>query len=116
MVEKDLEELKNWKPSKYVSACCDSIYGSRWAGDFNRCECGKSAVDDTPYYSRYIGIPPKCVWDGMPRVGKVYYDPWYNKIFIGKYEGSDYLVEVDKFYCRAVWNKLDDYVIELGDL
>jgi hypothetical protein len=110
------DDPKDWKPKKYISACCDSIYGSRWAGDFNRCECGKSAVDDTPWYGRAIGMMPKCVWDGLPRVGKVYYDPKCDEIFVGKYEGSVYMIEVDKIHQRIVSYKLEDQVIELGDL
>jgi hypothetical protein len=108
---------KDWKPKKYISACCGSIYGSRWAGDFNTCKCGQSSVDDTPYYGRVIGLFPKCEWDGFPRKGKVYYDPKYDEVFIGigTIESWDF-ISIGENREKIVIEPLEDQVIELGDL
>lgn len=34
---------------------CNTIFYSRYEGEFRTCACGNSFVDQTPYYGRYAG-------------------------------------------------------------
>lgn len=46
--------LASWQKPVRCKKCKDEIY-SRWDGEFVRCKCGAIAVDQTPYYARWIG-------------------------------------------------------------
>ena len=47
--------MKKWIGNKYLAKCCDDVLQSKYSGHFVRCKCGKVAIDQTPYYCRYIG-------------------------------------------------------------
>lgn len=47
-------EKKKWNPPRYLTICCDDIIWSRIPGEFRRCECGKTYVDQTPNGEAYI--------------------------------------------------------------
>lgn len=49
-------ELKPWQSPSKCKLCSDVIY-SRSEGEYRSCKCGAIAVDQTPYYTRYIGEP-----------------------------------------------------------
>jgi hypothetical protein len=49
---------KKWKGSRYLAKCCDTVIQSQYSGHFVRCKCGKCAIDETPYYGRFIGDAP----------------------------------------------------------
>lgn len=36
---------------------CGDVIASRYYGEYVTCKCGAISVDQTPYYSRYIGEP-----------------------------------------------------------
>ena len=54
-----------FNPTKYEVPCCKDIIWSRYPGEYRKCECGQSAVDETEHYCRFIGNLPK-------GVGKLY--------------------------------------------
>lgn len=47
-------ELQEWQHQIRCRKCKDIIY-SKFSGQFVQCSCGAIAVDQTPYYSRWIG-------------------------------------------------------------
>lgn len=48
--------MSKWQPSiKVQCKLCDDIIWSRYEGEFRTCKCGAISVDQTPYYTRYIG-------------------------------------------------------------
>lgn len=50
--------LKNiWNPPKYKCRKCEDIIWSKYPGEFVMCKCEAIAVDQTEYYSRYMGNP-----------------------------------------------------------
>lgn len=53
-MSKKPEELQEWQEKFYCPDCKEEIW-SHWAGQMKWCKCGASAVDQTPYSSRYIG-------------------------------------------------------------
>jgi hypothetical protein len=44
-----------WNPTKYKVECCGDVIWSRFPGEFRKCACGFSAVDQTEYYARFNG-------------------------------------------------------------
>lgn len=44
----------NWQQKVRCAQCNDIIY-SKTEGAFTTCSCGAIAIDQTRYYSRYIG-------------------------------------------------------------
>jgi len=56
--EEELKRLKaegKWPPKPSTVRCCGDTIVSSYPGEFVACKCGKSFVDQTPYYSRYGG-------------------------------------------------------------
>jgi hypothetical protein len=47
--------MKKWVGNKYLAKCCNDTLQSKYPGHFVSCKCGKVAIDQTPYYCRYIG-------------------------------------------------------------
>lgn len=45
---------EKWQHDVQCAKCNDIIW-SRYDGEFRSCKCGAIAVDQTPYYARYIG-------------------------------------------------------------
>ncbi len=43
-----------WQVDVECALCHDVIY-SRYDGEYRKCKCGAIAVDQTPFYARYIG-------------------------------------------------------------
>jgi len=43
-------------PKAVYAPCCKDWIWSTWSGHFQSCQCGESAVDQTGYYSRLIGV------------------------------------------------------------
>lgn len=44
-----------WNPRKFKVSCCGYVIYSRFPGEFRKCFCGNSAIDQTEYYSRFMG-------------------------------------------------------------
>ena len=61
--------IANWNPEIECNKCGDKIH-SRYSGEFVTCKCGAISVDQTHYYSRYIGSPEdfKHITDEQDRV------------------------------------------------
>lgn len=49
-------------PKVTCSKCEDTIY-SKYPGEFVTCKCGSISVDQTPYYSRYLGNREDMLFD-----------------------------------------------------
>lgn len=47
--------MEEFNPTLCQCTECETILQSKWEGQFVRCECGKSFVDQTRYCSRYGG-------------------------------------------------------------
>lgn len=47
---------EDWQADVECNKCGDVIY-SKYDGEFTTCKCGAISVDQTPYYTRYIGDP-----------------------------------------------------------
>lgn len=47
--------MSNFNPVKCQCTICESVIVSSYPGEFVRCECGKSFVDQTIHYGRYGG-------------------------------------------------------------
>ena len=45
----------NFNPVPVQCRKCKDIIWSKYEGEFVTCECGTISVDQTKYYSRYIG-------------------------------------------------------------
>ena len=61
------QHLKVWQKEWQCTECHDIIY-SRYSGEFVSCTCGKIAIDQTEWYSRFIG-EPECFKE-VPYEGK----------------------------------------------
>lgn len=48
---------KEFKSSRYFCSCCGDIIKSSFNGEFVRCRCGKSFVDETYVQIRTGGTP-----------------------------------------------------------
>jgi len=48
--------IDSWNPDVECNKCGDKIH-SKYSGEFVTCKCGAISVDQTRYYSRYIGDP-----------------------------------------------------------
>lgn len=46
--------MEKWQV-KYRCVRCKDVIFSRYDGEFVSCKCGSISVDQTPYYSRWIG-------------------------------------------------------------
>lgn len=46
-----------FKPKPIQCRKCKDIIWSKYEGEFVTCSCGAISVDQTKYYSRYIGDP-----------------------------------------------------------
>lgn len=44
-----------WNPSLFETECCWDLIYSRYQGEFCRCKCGKTFIDETQYISRHSG-------------------------------------------------------------
>ncbi len=47
--------MKRFEGHKFICVYCESIVQSKYPGQFIRCKCGKSFVDETHYYCRSGG-------------------------------------------------------------
>ncbi len=47
--------MKRFEGHKFICVYCESIVQSKYHGQFVRCKCGKSFVDETHYYCRSGG-------------------------------------------------------------
>lgn len=47
--------MSNFDPSKCQCKICESVIMSKYPGEFVRCKCGASFVDQTHHYGRYGG-------------------------------------------------------------
>ena len=47
--------MKKFEPELYFCGICNGKMKSAWQGQFVRCECGESFVDQTNYYYRWGG-------------------------------------------------------------
>lgn len=47
--------MPKFKPHEYECQECKNKIHSRFSGEFVRCPCGKSYVDETEYYTRLGG-------------------------------------------------------------
>lgn len=49
--------MMEFKPGQYKYRCkaCDDLIWSRYEGEYVACKCGKSAIDQTAYYTRGLG-------------------------------------------------------------
>lgn len=45
----------NWMPCVYICPDCKDTMSSSYPGEFVRCKCGASAVDETEDYTRTLG-------------------------------------------------------------
>ena len=50
------EPLKEWQV-RYQCLHCEDVIYSKYSGEYVECKCKSIAVDQTPYYSRFIGAP-----------------------------------------------------------
>lgn len=50
-------DRQEWQIDRECPHCHDIIY-SRYDGEYRTCKCGALAVDQTPYYERWIGCRP----------------------------------------------------------
>ena len=50
-----METKREFKPSKYLALCCNSVMQSKYSGHFCSCSCGLAYVDETEYYARIGG-------------------------------------------------------------
>lgn len=48
---------KKWIGTKYKVSCCKTIIQSRYPGEFSRCVCGKTFVDENQHMGRRGGNP-----------------------------------------------------------
>lgn len=48
--------MLNFNPEKAQCGICESVMVSSYPGEFVRCKCGASFVDQTHYYGRYGGV------------------------------------------------------------
>lgn len=61
-----------WNPSVFETECCwDTIY-SAYPGQFSRCKCGETFIDETRYYGRHSG---KLIYIGKLNGGDKNEDP-----------------------------------------
>jgi hypothetical protein len=50
-----ISDKPKWEGHKVECAKCGDIIRSSYPGEFVTCKCTAISVDQTPYYSRYIG-------------------------------------------------------------
>ena len=56
-VEQARTERPRFNPTPVTCRLCEDTIKSRYSGEFVTCKCGAISVDQTAYYSRYIGNP-----------------------------------------------------------
>lgn len=44
-----------FSPTKYKVSCCGDVIWSRFPGEFRKCHCGQTAIDETEHYARMLG-------------------------------------------------------------
>jgi hypothetical protein len=47
--------IAGWNPKQYKTGCCGEWLFSRFPGEYRKCTCGFSGIDQTDYYARFNG-------------------------------------------------------------
>lgn len=61
-----MRKVSDWSPTQHQTGCCNEWIWSRFPGEFRKCTCGFSAIDQTEYYARFNGH-----FNGKTRSGNV---------------------------------------------
>ncbi len=59
---------QKFDPNHIECALCHDIIWSKYPGQFVTCKCGAISVDQTEYYSRWIGDKQNFIW--IPKEGE----------------------------------------------